>query len=206
MSQKSYTLKEITSIFFKNILLIIVLAGVGGAIFFAVAKHKSSITYTASREIMISQNLNSKRAYSQQKTELNMIPTYRDMIESRQVMLAAKNNLPRSLKKKTNLIDLSKAISTDSHPDSLIISVKATAGDKKEAITYVNSVSEVAKEQLPKMQPGMGRVYLYPAANSKNVDKTVHTSIKKYTLVGIALGIIAGMVISFTITSIKELN
>lgn len=206
MSPKSYTLKEISNIFLKNILLIIVLAVIGGALFFTIAKHKSSITYTANREIMISQNLKSEKAYTQQKTELSMIPTYRDMIESRQVMLTAKDKLPKPIKKKTNLDDLSKAISTDSHPNSLVISIKATASSEKEAIAYVNSVSEAAKEQLPKIQSGMGRVYLYPAASSKNVDKTIHTSIKKYTLVGIALGIIAGMVISFTITSIKELN
>ncbi|MBC8743177.1 chain-length determining protein [Lactobacillus sp. Marseille-P7033] len=206
MKHKSFTLAELIHIFLKNLIVIILCAILGGALFFGIAKHKTSVTYSAERSIMIRNNLNSKRAYSKLKAELDMIPTYRDILESRQVMQSAREKLPSNIKKGTSAEDISNSISTNSHPNSLVISIKATTPAENTSIAYVNNVAKAAKKILPRVQPGVGDIYLYPVANSKNVDKKVHSSVKKYTLVGIALGIIAGMVISFTITSIKELN
>lgn len=206
MKSKNITLEYLGKIFVKNIIIIVLLAFLGGLSFFMIARHRTNITYSAERDIMIRTNLNSDKAYTRLKTELDMIPTYRDMITSRQVMVDAKKELPNKLNKRTSLEDISNAVNTNSNPRSLIISVRATTKNKNDSIEYVNSVTKVAKKELPKLQPGVGDVYLYPKANSKNTTMEVHSSTKKYTLIGVSLGIIAGMVIAFTITSLKELN
>ncbi|MCC4399301.1 lipopolysaccharide biosynthesis protein [Limosilactobacillus reuteri] len=206
MKNENFTLNKLIKIIWKNIIVIILFAFVGGFTFFTIAKHKTSVTYSAERDIMIRNNLSNRAAYQRLRTELEMIPTYRDMLTSRQVMLNARKELPKNLQKRTSVEDVSNAISTNNHPNSLIISIKATTDNKSDSIAYVNSVAKAAKAELPKIQRGMGGIYLYPAATSKDIAVEVHSSVKKYTLVGVALGIIAGMVVAFTVTSIKEFN
>lgn len=169
------------------------------------ARHKQTITYTAERSIMISHNLNAKRARSQVSADLAMIPTYEDMIKGRQVTESTWKSLPKNIRKNTSIKLLSDSIDTNNRPDSLIITIKATTKDAKQSVAFVNNTAMAAKKELPKMQQGIGEVHVYPKATLKNTSSEKHSSIKKWTLVGTALGIVAGMLISFVITTWKHI-
>lgn len=203
MKDQHITLEGLLKIIFKNAILIIILALVGGGSFYLIAKHKQSKSYVAERSLVIDHNLEGRQARSLFETDLNMVPTYRDMIEGREVTTNAYHRLPKKIKHDTKLSDLSSSIDTNSRPSSLVITIKATTDNPKNSVAYVNSVAEAAKIELPKMQRGIGEVHVYSKANQKNVAVVTHSSVKKYTLVGIALGIIAGMVISFSRVSFK---
>lgn len=203
MKNQQLTLEDILKIVLKNAILIVILALMGGSCFYLVAKHKESKTYVAERSMIIDHNLTWRRAYTSFKTDLGMIPTYQDMIEGREVLTNAYQQLPRKIKHKSSVKDLSSSINTNSRPDSLVITIKATTDNPKESVAYVNSVAKAAKAELPKMQKGLGEVHVYSKATQKNIVVVTHSSVKKYTLVGLALGTIAGMVISFGRVSFK---
>lgn len=203
MKNQHLTLESILKIVLKNAIMIVILALIGGSCFYLIAKHKESKTYVAERSMVIDHNLTGKQAYTSFKTDLNMVPTYRDMIEGREIATNAYRHLPKKIRHRSSIKDLSGSISTNSRPDSLFITVKATTNNSKESVAYVNNVAEAAKIELPKMQKGIGEVHVYSKASPKNIGVVTHSSVKKYTLVGLALGIIAGMVISFSRISYK---
>ena len=150
-------------------------------------------------------NLNSKKSVSQVNADLAMIPTYEDMIKGRQITDRTWQMLPKNIKKGTSVNDLSDSIDTNSRPNSLIINLKATTQNNEKSVAFVNYTADAVKKELPKMQQGIGTVHVYEKASKKNVTTQVHSSVKKYTLVGIALGIVAGMVVSFVATSWKHI-
>ena len=205
MNNQKYSLNDLIKVIWKNIIVIVIFAIVGGGMFFAFAKHKQKTTYTAERSIMISHNLNSKKSVSQVNADLAMIPTYEDMIKGRQIADRTWQMLPKNIKKGTSVNDLSDSIDTNSRPNSLIINLKATTQNDEKSVAFVNYTADAVKKELPKMQQGIGTVHVYEKASKKNVTTQVHSSVKKYTLVGIALGIVAGMVISFVATSWKHI-
>ena len=151
METKKYSLNDLIKIIWKNIIVIIVFAVIGGSGFFILAKHKQSTTYTAERSMMISHSLDSKRAHSQVSADLAMIPTYEDLIKSRQVTESTWKALPKSIRKETSPKSISDNIDTNNRPESLVITVKATTKDANQSLAIANTTVEVAKKELPKI-------------------------------------------------------
>lgn len=205
MKEKKYSVNDLIKIITHNIVLIVVFTIIGAGCFFVIAKHRQVTTYSAERSIMVSHNLKARNAHTMLKTDLMMIPTYEDMISGRQVMGTAYKKLPKKIRKQTTVKDLASSIKTDSKPGSLIITIKATGQDSNTAINYVNAAAVAAKKELPIMQRGTGNVYVYPKATRKNVSSQTHGSVKKWTLVGGALGIIIGMLLSFMMTTWRHI-
>lgn len=205
MKEKKYSINDLIKVITHNIVLIIIFAVVGAVCFFAIAKHRQVTTYSAERSIMVSHNLQARNAHTMLKTDLMMIPTYEDMISSRQVMGTAYKKLPKKIRRQTTVKGLANSIKTDSKPGSLIITIKAVDQGSNTAINYVNATAVAAKDELPRMQRGTGLVYVYPKATKKNVSSQTHGSVKKWTLVGGALGIIVGMLFSFMLTTWRHI-
>ncbi|WP_420214446.1 hypothetical protein ACOBMG_07980 [Limosilactobacillus mucosae] len=202
MNNKSYSMKDISSIVMKNIVLIVILGIIGGGVFFVYAKHKETMLYTAERSLIISHGKNDDK---QVKTDLMMVPTYADIVEGKQVADQAYKNLPKKDQHKYSKKEFEEDITAESESNSLVISVKATSTSPIESLKLVNNTVQAAKKELPKIQPGLGRVYAYSKATKEDVKVQKHSSVKKYTLVGVALGILAGMIIAFLISTKKYL-
>ena len=145
METKKYSLNDLIKIIWKNIIVIIVFAVIGGSGFFILAKHKQSTTYTAERSMMISHSLDSKRAHSQVSADLAMIPTYEDLIKSRQVTESTWKALPKSIRKETSPKSISDNIDTNNRPESLVITVKATTKDANQSLAIANTTVEIAQ-------------------------------------------------------------
>lgn len=205
MKEKKYSMSDLIKIVAHNIVLIVVFAIIGAGSFFVIAKHRQFTTYTAERNIMLSHSLTAHNAHSKLKTDLMMIPTYEDMISSRQVMGKAYKELPPKIRKQTTTEDLVSSVKTDSKPGSLVITIRATDRDPQKAINYVNVAATASKKELPKMQRGTGNIYIYPKATNSNVTSQTHGSVKKWTLVGGALGIVVGMLLSFMVTTWRHI-
>ena len=158
--------------------------------------------YTAERSLIISHGKNDDK---QVKTDLMMVPTYADIVEGKQVADQAYKNLPKKDQHKYSKKEFEEDITAESESNSLVISVKATSTSPIESLKLVNNTVQAAKKELPKIQPGLGRVYAYSKATKEDVKVQKHSSVKKYTLVGVALGILAGMIIAFLISTKKYL-
>lgn len=203
---KSYSINDISKIIFKNIILILVLAfvGMGGLGFYA--KHKQTTTYTAERSMLISHNLERvDYKNSQAMADMDMMQTYADLIQDRQVMAQARKKLPKSLQRKYSVADLQSAVDSKNRIGEVILDIHAKAGEAKDATAIVNAVAEAAKRELPKMKAGMGQVKLLSKAYTSDAKSETTPSAKKYAILGFALGALLGMVIAFVLTTFKHL-
>ena len=204
-SKKKYSLNDILLILWKNIIIIIILAVAFSSMFGIIAKKKQHVSYTATRNIMITHSLNTRRSNSEINSDLTMIPTYAELIQDRPVINEAYSLLTKNQKMNVTRDDIAEAVKTDTKLQSLIISIKATTDNKDKSILIANTTAAAAKNIIPKIQPGSGNIYLYPKATTKNVNVENHSKVKKYTILGAALGALLGMVIAFVITSWKHL-
>lgn len=210
---KNYSIKELTSMFWKSILLIIIMALIGGAFLGSVAKKKQHTTYTATRNVLISRNLNqynkennSNIQNSMVANEQEMMESYKEIAEDRQVTDVAREMLPNKMKKQISAQKFNNAIKVDSNQQSLVLNLKATSDSPANSVKMVNATAEALEKQLPKIQPGVGKVVPLAKATETSVNSKTTPHAKKYAAVGVALGGLVGIIISFMGITLKDLG
>ena len=198
-----FSLQNLTSIVWKNILLIVTLTIVGGAIFGVYAQHKKTTTFIANRNLVVSHKYDPENANQQVMADMSLAKTYEKMIESDNVAKEAHANLNKKLKHEYSVNDIKEMVSAKGIEQSLVINVKVSAKTPNDATMIVNEVTQATKTELPKMSPVVGDIDLF--APAKVSDTEVHTtpSTKKYVLLGATLGLLFGMVVAFSITTWK---
>lgn len=90
------SLSNLTKVVWKNILVILIFAVLGGAAGGFYAHTKKHTTYTASRSLMVAHRYNNSTANEQVQADLSLTNTYKDMIESSDVAAAAQKNCRKS--------------------------------------------------------------------------------------------------------------
>lgn len=195
----------------KPVLVVLIFAVLGALVMGINAKRKKSTTYTATRQIVISHNipqemrtLSSGANISIVSEDNNMMPTYKDIAENGTVAQQARKHLSRSMKKKYSADDIKSAIDAKISQQSLVMELKAKTSSKDASVKIVNATARAMKEELPRLQPGSGRVTLLQKATVNNVDSKTTPSTKKYVVVGFALGALLGLIIEFVIFTVKN--
>lgn len=211
---KKYTVKELTSMVWKSIALIIVLALVCGLGMGLVAKHRQKTTYTATRNVLITHNLTRYSSYTGKdgqtisivNEDQSMMDTYKGIVNDNQVMNAARKKLPKKLQKKYSSKDLADIVEAKNKPQSLILSIKAETKSAKNSTKIANATAEALRQQLPNIQPGVGHVVPLSKAKASDAESTTTPHAKKYAAVGIALGGLIGIIISFGAATFKNMT
>jgi capsular polysaccharide biosynthesis protein len=208
---KNYSAKELIQMFWKSVILILVLAVLGGGAMGYRAKKQQHTTYTASQEIVISHNLNENSNSSDNgqdsitNADLNMMPTYAKIAEDETISETAHKMLPKSIKKHYSVQDVNDAIRAVPHQQSLVLSIKAKTGSAKASVAIANATAKAVKKDLPKLQPGAGTVTLLAKPTTKSTTSETLPHAKKYAMVGAAMGGLIGIVISFVVITLKDL-
>lgn len=205
MSEK-YSLKVFSKVIWKNIIFILVLMIVGGVGAGLYAKHKQSTTYTAHSQIIVGSNIKDlDYKNSAVQAELNMTKTYEDLIQDNRVLSEAHRQLPKKLQKKITVKDLKSDVNVDSRPNSLVLSISAQTDKDNKSIEIVNAVSKAAVQEIPQLSPSPVDAKVVSKAVKADVISHTKPSAKKYAVLGMALGSLVGMVISFAITTWRHL-
>lgn len=199
---KTYSLKNIVKTIVNNLLLIIILAVLFGGIFGFLAKHKKTTTYSATRSIIVTHNMNKRSSIT---SDRELIPTYQDILRDQSIADEAHKLLPNKLKKKYSASDIQDDINSTSRPNSLVINIHAKTNNADASTQIVNKTAEAFKTQLPKIDGQAGKVRLLSKARVKDAHSETKPSVKKYAALGIALGTILGMLIAFSRTTFKRI-
>lgn len=206
---EKYTLGSYVKKYSKEIIVVIVCALLGGGFMGYSAKRHKVTTYTANRDVVISHNIEAVRTNSQSDNtsivneDINMMPTYKDIVENDIIAKQARKQLPKKLRSKYSSTDIQEDISAKISQQSLVMKIKAETKSPKDSVRIVNAVARSFKQELPKLQPGSGRVTLLQKASKDNVDSTTKPSVKKHAVVGLALGGLLGLIISLVTVTIK---
>lgn len=207
---KTYTLNNLIEKYGKACLVVIVFALIGGIVMGGVAKKKKQTHYIATRQVLISHDLSTAN-YSVQNPnnsittdDNNMMPTYKDIVENGTIARRARTYLPHSIKSKYSSNDIQGTVSAKVMPQSLVMSVRVKTSNPKESVAIVNATTKALKAELPKIQPGAGQVTLLQRASTDDVKSETNPSVKKYAVVGLALGGLLGLIIDFVVITIKN--
>lgn len=205
---KTYSLKQLNSSFVKALIFTVILALLGGAGMFMYAKHKQQTSYTANRFVLISHNLkreNTNKNYPVTAADLSMMSSYEDIVKNSITAEGAKEYLPKKVSKKYSVNEIHESLNAKSHQDSLVLKISATTNNKKDSVMIVNAASKSFQKELPKLQPGAGKVHLLAKADNSNVESRTKPNKKKYVVVGVALGGLLGIIISFVAITWKKI-
>ena len=202
-----HNLGSVSKTFFKNLLVIIVCMILGGGCAGLYAKHKQTTTYSASTNVVIGHNLD-KNNYrnSTVMSDLNMMDTYEDQIKDPQVMRKAHSLLPKKLRHKYSVKDLTEDVHTSSEDHSLVMEIKATTSSANASAEIANSTAKAFKDEFKSMNPSSAEVKLLAPAKKQDATSKTSPSAKKYAVLGAALGVLVGMLIAFGWTSYKKFN
>ncbi|EEU30552.1 chain length determinant protein [Limosilactobacillus coleohominis 101-4-CHN] len=208
---EKYTLKAISKIFGKSIVFIIICALVGGLVMGFYAKKKQVTTYKAKQNIVISHNINNVSGQnnvdaqnSLVNADMNMMKTYSSIAENMKISEAAHKELPSHLKKKISISDINSSVNTSTHDQSLVLTITAKTKNPKYSVAIAKSVGKAMKYELHGLQPGSGDVTLLASPTYKDVDSETTPHAKKYAVVGIAIGGLFGIIVSFSCISIEN--
>ncbi|QLQ60882.1 chain-length determining protein [Limosilactobacillus reuteri] len=195
--------------FWKSLLIIIVLAILGGGIMGIRAKRHQSTTYTAKTNIVISHDLKINDNKSQDNivnADLSMMPTYEEIAKNMTVSKEARQYLSSKMKKDYSQNDINSAIDAKTQPQSLVLTLEATTKSKEDSVTIANASAKAFVKELPKVQPGVENVRIVDKATKSDTSSKTSPSIKKHVAVGVALGGLVGLIISFVFITSKEFN
>lgn len=208
---KNYTIKDFMNKFGKDICIVIILALLGGVFMGLDARHKKTTTYTATRSIVISHNvektLQSERGNTNDSIvneDNNMMPTYKDIAENGTIAAAARKSLSKKMRSKYSSDDIKSAVHAKVTPQSLVMELKAQTGSRKDSVAIVNATAQAMQKQLPKLQPGSGKVTLLQKATVDSTTSETKPSVKKHAVVGLALGGLLGLIIVFVAETIRN--
>ncbi len=196
----------------KSLVIVIVLAILGGSLMGVHAQKKQLTTYTARTNIIVSHDLNN---VSNENTDdgqtivnadLNMMPTYEDIAKNITISKQAKKYLPLKVRKEYSLDDINNAVDAKTRPQSLVLTMEATTKSKYDSVEIANASARAFIKELPKVQTGVNNVRIIDKATKLNTTSKTSPSVKKYVAVGIALGGLIGLIISFMFITSKEFN
>lgn len=208
---KDTTLRKLIKSYGKEFIVVVIFALIGAVIMGGMAKKKKTTTYTATRQIVIAHNISRENRNSNNNSnnsivndDSNMMPTYKDIAENGIIASQARTYLSHSMKKRYSTDDIKGAISAKVSPQSLVMDLKAKTSSREDSVKIVNASARAMKMELPRLQPGAGHVTLLEKASVSNTDSQSSPSIKKYAVVGLALGALLGLIIEFIIFTIRN--
>lgn len=201
-----FTVGKFSRVLVKNIIVILVLTIIGGVGAGLYAKHKKQTSYYASSSVLINTNL-TRTDYknSAVMAEKGMMKTYEKITGNQETMKVAKKYLPHKIKKAYSADEMSSAVNVNSDPDSLVLSIDVKTNKSTDSVKIANAVAKATQTQLPKYSPNNSRVQILTRANKDNVDSKTTPSTKKYVVLGAALGLLVGMILSFSVTTWKNI-
>lgn len=201
MQNKKISLKNISKVVWHNITIIVIstlIFGLAGGLY---AKHKRHTDYVSTRTMMTGRSYRGSAANEEVQADINMGKTYAEIVESDNVAQAAHRKLPKNIRKQYSTDQISSMVKAHPIMQTTMVKVSVKAGTAKASSSIVNSVTEEAAKQIPKRVPTAGGISLFAKEKAADAQSITSPSIKKYALIGAAVGFLLGMVVSFSITT-----
>lgn len=173
----------------KNKWYVVVLMSIVGFILaFVVSTYIIQPQYVSSISLLVSRSQTREEPLQQGEinTNLQMISTYRDMIENPVVLGQVNDKLPEKIPTEK----LYDKIEVQTQDDSQIFSIKVTDSDPERASLIANAVAEIFRESVDRIINVKDMVILSPAIPNK---QSVSPDIKFNQVVGTIAGAILGI-------------
>jgi capsular polysaccharide biosynthesis protein len=189
----------------KNVIVIACFTLVFGIFGVLYARHERHTTYEAERTIMTSGSYHGSNANEEVQADISLGKTYAQIVESKDVAKIAHKHLPKKIRKDYDAKEIESMIDADPVMQTTLVKVRVKADSAKSAAQLVNAVTEAAATKISQKVPSAGKVSLFAKVSAGDTTSKTSPSTKKMTLLGAAVGLLLGMVVSFSITTWKHL-
>lgn len=196
--------KNIYKIVIKNCLLIMIFTIAFGILGYFYAQHKQSTTYKTNQNLIINHRYTGESANNELQADMGLTKTYEQVIESNSVAKRAKGYLPKKLQKKYSVKDIAGMTNAHAIPGTTMIEVSASSASASTSAKVTNAVAHAAEREVPNKIPS-GSVKSVSTSSKNDAESSTTPSRKKYTVLGLAVGFLIGMVFSFSITTWTKL-
>lgn len=181
--------------FFKNHAKSLIIWTISGfvlsiivAIFFITPQYKSTV------EILVNQKTNDTEAqYTAQQADLQVINTYKDLIEKDIVLSPVLKQARKKNNYKGNLSSLKESIKIDTETNSQVMSVSVVEDNPYLAADLANYIS---KEFISKIKSIMKTNNVTIVSKAKPKIKAFSPNKKIYAIVGLVMGFIVGLLVN----------
>ncbi|KRK45520.1 Wzz/FepE/Etk N-terminal domain-containing protein [Dellaglioa algida] len=198
--EESINLEQIFNILKKHLKLIGGLTITGVVVAFLATTFFMTPKYDATVQILVNrteQANNDGAAYNTQQADVQMINTYKDIIQNKIVL----DPVRKEIAKKDNFVgssdDLKGQISISSEENSQVFSVTVKDTNAYRAADIANSVADTFKSKIKKMMK-VNNVTIVADAIAK--PNAVSPNKKMNVIIGLMLGAILGVAIALAIT------
>lgn len=189
--KKTINLLEFFTILKSNwiVLMITCLIGASGA--YIVSNYLMQSQYSATTNILVSQNVSASQAIElgEIETNLRMIQTYRDVIQDQIVL----EDAATALNNDYTSDELRSKVTVDIQPDSQVFAITAIDNDPEMAAMIANETAKAFQGNVAEVISIDNVAILSPAISHPNA---IYPNIPFNTLLGGAIGILFGMAYS----------
>lgn len=189
--KKTINLLEFFTILKSNwvVLIMIGLLGASGA--YIVSNYLMHSQYSATTNILVSQNVSASQAIElgEIETNLRMIQTYRDVIQDQIVL----EDAAAALNGAYTSDELRSKVTVDIQPDSQVFAITAVDNDSETAAIIANETAKAFQENVAEVISIDNVAILSPAISNPNA---IYPNIPFNTLLGGAIGMLFGMAYS----------
>lgn len=192
-------------IIWKNVIIIAIFTILFGIIGVTYAHYRRHTTYEAERTIITANSYQGSNANEEVQADISLGKTYAKIAESKNVVTKARKKLPKKMRKEYSVQDIQSMVNADPVTQTTLIKVSARSSSAKKSAIIVNAVTDVAAKEIPQRVPVAKNVSLFAKASASDTTSKTSPSMKKMSLLGAAVGLLLGMVVSFSITTWKHL-
>lgn len=197
-------LNDVYKIIIKNCLLIAIFTVVFGIFGYFYAQHKQTTVYETTQNVIINHRYTGESANDELQSDLGLTKTYEKVIESNDIARKAKSYLPKKLQKKYSMKDIAAMTNVHAIPATTMLSISVKADSAATSTKVANAVARAAEKEIPNKIPS-GAVKSVSDSSKSDAKSITSPSRKKYAILGLAVGFLLGMVISFSITTWTKL-
>ncbi|WP_283621867.1 Wzz/FepE/Etk N-terminal domain-containing protein [Limosilactobacillus avium] len=205
MQDNKISLKNISKIVWHNIVVIVIATLLFGLLGGLYAKHKQHTDYISTRNLMTSRSYRGNAANEEVQADINLGSTYSKIVKSDNVARAAHRSLPKDIRKEYSTKQLGTIVKAHPVTQTTMVEVSVKAGTAKASSKIVNAITDAAAKQIPRRVPSSGKISLFAKATADDAQSVTTPSIKKFTLIGAAVGFLLGMVLAFSVTTWTKL-
>ncbi|UJF15387.1 Wzz/FepE/Etk N-terminal domain-containing protein [Jeotgalibaca sp. MA1X17-3] len=188
----------------KNKWFVIVLTSLAGFLLaFTVSTYVIQPQYVSTISLLVSRSQTEEEPLQQGEinTNIQMISTYRDMIENPVVLGKVMEQLPNSISAK----ELYDKIKVQTQGDSQIFSIKVTDSDPNRAALIANAVAEVFKDSIGSIINVKDMIILSPATpNPTSVSPDIKFNQAVGTIAGAVLGVASILIFTMVDTRVYD--
>lgn len=190
---QTYTLKQLASILFKRLWLIIIFAFLGLASAAAVTFFVLTPKYSSQAQLVVTLPQTENTNVNDVNSNLQMINTYKDFIISDLVLNQVEDRLKSDYNVKMSPEQIKASVSVAQNQNSQMFSIIAVSDKASQAANIANTVANIFKENAKDVL-NVDRITII--SNAVVNTRPVSPNIKLLLIMGLVVGVVIGMILS----------